>query len=87
MYHLRRKGMLGEPEYSMNELFAQLGLDSSDEAIDSFVENNKLAKEEKLIEAAVWNDNQRAFLQEEWNKDAAWVEVIDDLNVRMHPDA
>ncbi|MBD7947434.1 MULTISPECIES: DUF2789 family protein [Psychrobacter] len=79
--------MLGEPEYSMNELFAQLGLDSSDEAIDSFVENNKLAKEEKLIEAAVWNDNQRAFLQEEWNKDAAWVEVIDDLNVRMHPDA
>ena len=79
--------MLGEPEYKMNELFAQLGLDSSDEAIDSFVENNKLAKEEKLIEAAVWNDNQRAFLQEEWNKDAAWVEVIDDLNVRMHPDA
>ena len=79
--------MLGEPEYNMNELFAQLGLDSSDEAIDSFVENNKLAKEEKLIEAAVWNDNQRAFLQEEWNKDAAWVDVIDDLNVRMHPDA
>ena len=79
--------MLGEPEYNMNELFAQLGLDSSDEAIDSFVENNKLAKEEKLIEAAVWNDNQRAFLQEEWNKEAAWVEVIDDLNVRMHPDA
>ncbi|MFK3868051.1 DUF2789 family protein [Psychrobacter maritimus] len=79
--------MLGESEYNMNELFAQLGLDSSDEAIDSFVENNKLAKEEKLIEAAVWNDNQRAFLQEEWNKDAAWVEVIDDLNVRMHPDA
>ena len=79
--------MLGEPEYNMNELFAQLGLDSSDEAIDSFVEHNKLAKEEKLIEAAVWNDNQRAFLQEEWNKDAAWVEVIDDLNVRMHPDA
>ena len=79
--------MLGEPEYNMNELFAQLGLDSSDEAIDSFVENNKLAREEKLIEAAVWNDSQRAFLQEEWNKDAAWVEVIDDLNVRMHPDA
>mgnify|MGYP003614281183 FL=1 len=79
--------MLGEPEYNMNELFARLGLDSSDEAIDSFVENNKLAKEEKLIGAAVWKYSQRAFLQEEWNKDAAWVEVIDDLNVRMHPDA
>ena len=79
--------MLGEPEYNMNELFAQLGLDSSDAAIDSFIENNQLDKEEKLIEASIWTDNQRAFLQEEWEKDAEWVEVIDDLNVRMHPDA
>lgn len=79
--------MLGEPEYSMNELFAQLGLDSSDEAIDSFIEKNPLAKEEKLTESNIWNDNQRAFLQEEWDKDAAWVETIDELNVRMHPDA
>ena len=36
--------MLSEPEYSMNELFAQLGLDSSDEAIEQFIEKNKLAK-------------------------------------------
>ncbi len=79
--------MLGEPEYNMNELFAQLGLDSSDEAIDSFIEKNQLAKEEKLTESNIWTENQRMFLQEEWEKDAAWVEVIDDLNVRMHPDA
>ncbi len=79
--------MLGEPEYTMNELFAQLGLESSDEAIDKFVANNQLAKNEELIKSDVWNDNQRMFLQEEWKKDAAWVEVIDDLNVRMHPDA
>ncbi|OLF39005.1 MULTISPECIES: DUF2789 domain-containing protein [unclassified Psychrobacter] len=79
--------MLGEPEYSMNELFAQLGLDSSDEAIDQFIEKNKLAKDEELIDAHIWNDNQRAFLKEEWFKDAAWVETIDELNVRLHPDA
>jgi len=79
--------MLGEPEYSMNELFAQLGLDSSDEAIDQFIENNQLAKEEELIDAHIWSDNQRAFLQEEWFKDAAWVETIDELNVRLHPEA
>ncbi len=79
--------MLGEPEYNMSELFAQLGLDSSDEAIDRFIENNQLAKEEKLTEASIWNDNQRMFLQEEWEKDAAWVEVIDELNVRLHPQA
>ncbi|MEN6669301.1 DUF2789 domain-containing protein [Psychrobacter sp. B38] len=77
--------MLGEPEYSMNELFAQLGLDSSDEAINSFIEKNQMAKEEKLTESPIWTENQRAFLQEEWSKDAAWVETIDELNVRLHP--
>jgi len=79
--------MLGEPEYSMNELFAQLGLDSSDEAIDNFIAENQLASEEKLTEASIWTDKQRMFLQEEWQKDAAWVEIIDELNVRLHPDA
>ena len=79
--------MLGEPEYNMNELFAQLGLDSSDEAIDKFIADNQLSSEEKLIEADVWTDSQRMFLQEEWQKDAAWVETIDELNVRLHPDA
>ncbi|MBP2280104.1 hypothetical protein RCH20_000456 [Psychrobacter sp. PL15] len=79
--------MLGDPDYSINDLFAQLGLDSSDAAIDAFVEKNQLAKEEKLIESDIWKDNQRMFLQEEWTKDAAWVEVIDDLNVRLHPSA
>ncbi|BBI69177.1 MULTISPECIES: DUF2789 domain-containing protein [Psychrobacter] len=79
--------MLGEPEYNMNELFAQLGLDSSDEAIDKFIADNQLSSEEKLIEANFWTDSQRMFLQEEWQNDAAWVETIDELNVRMHPDA
>ena len=79
--------MLGEPEYSMNELFAQLGLDSSDEAINSFIEKHQLTKNEELIKSDVWNDSQRMFLQEEWTQDAAWVETIDELNVRMHPDA
>ena len=79
--------MLGESEYNMNELFAQLGLDSSDEAINQFIEKNKLAKDEKLVDSDIWTDNQRMFLQEEWQKDAAWVETIDELNVRMHPDA
>ncbi|WP_201601650.1 DUF2789 domain-containing protein [Psychrobacter submarinus] len=79
--------MLGEVDYNMNELFAQLGLDNSDEAIDKFIADNQLGKDEKLVEADIWTDSQRMFLKEEWKKDAAWVEVIDDLNVRLHPDA
>lgn len=79
--------MLGEPNYKINDLFAQLGLDSSDEAIDDFIAKNQLAKDEKLTESTIWNDNQRLFLQEEWKKDAVWVEIIDELNVRLHPAA
>ena len=79
--------MLGEPEYTMNELFAQLGLESSDEAIEKFISEHPLGKDEKLIDADFWTDSQRAFLQEEWSNDAAWVEVIDELNVSLHPSA
>ncbi|WP_296403902.1 DUF2789 domain-containing protein [Psychrobacter sp.] len=79
--------MLGEPEYNLNELFAQLGLESSDEAIDKFIDEHKLSKEESLTDASFWTDSQRAFLKEEWKLDAAWVEVIDELNVRLHPSA
>ena len=79
--------MLGEPSYSINDLFAQLGLDNSDEAIDNFIETNRLAKDEELIESKIWNEKQRMFLQEEWKRDAVWVETIDELNVRLHPSA
>ncbi|WLP94052.1 DUF2789 family protein [Psychrobacter sp. M13] len=79
--------MLGEPNYSINDLFAQLGLDSSDEAIDNFIEANKLSADEELVNAKIWSDKQRMFLQEEWKRDAVWVEIIDELNVRMHPTA
>ncbi|EGK09467.1 DUF2789 domain-containing protein [Psychrobacter sanguinis] len=79
--------MLGEPVYTLNELFAQLGLDSSDEAIDKFISEHKLNKDQSLIDADFWTDSQRAFLKEEWKRDAAWVEIIDDLNVRLHPTA
>ena len=43
--------MLGEPEYTMNDLFAQLGLENSDEAIDKFIAEHQLEKDEDLIEA------------------------------------
>ena len=79
--------MLGEPSYTMNDLFAQLGLDSSDEEIDRFIEENKVSEDEKMVEASVWSDKQRMFLLEEWQKDAAWAIIIDELNVRMHPTA
>lgn len=79
--------MLNDIEYSMADLFEQLGLESSPEAIDKFIGENQLPAEVSLIDAEIWNEKQRMFLQEEWKQDAVWVEVIDELNVRLHPDA
>lgn len=78
--------MLGDIEYTMNELFAQLGLESSDEAIEQFIAQNQLDEETNLKNAPFWSDSQRAFIQEEWKKDAVWALVLDDLNARLHED-
>lgn len=76
--------MLGDIEYTMNELFAQLGLDNSDEAIEQFIADNQLDEETSLKEATFWSDSQRAFINEEWKKDAVWAITLDELNARLH---
>lgn len=76
--------MLGDIEYTMNELFAQLGLDSSDEAIEKFIANNQLDDETTLKNAPFFNESQRAFVKEEWKQDAVWALVLDELNARLH---
>ncbi len=76
--------MLGDIKYTMNELFAQLGLDNSDEAIEKFIADNQLDEETSLKEATFWSDSQRAFINEEWKKDAVWAITLDELNARLH---
>ena len=76
--------MLGDIKYTMNELFAQLGLDNSDEAIEQFIADNQLDEETSLKEANFWSDSQRAFINEEWKKDAVWAITLDELNARLH---
>lgn len=78
--------MMTNSDKSINTLFEQLGLDGSDEAIDQFVLSHQLGKDEKLVDAPFWNDNQRKFLKDEYRMDAGWVDFIDDLNVRLHKD-
>lgn len=79
--------MMTNSDKTINTLFEQLGLDGSDEAIDHFVLENQLSQDVKLVDAPFWNDNQRKFLKEEYRADAGWIEIIDDLNVRLHKDA
>ena len=79
--------MIPNSDKSLNSLFEQMGLDGSDTAIDQFVVEHQLSPEIKLVDAPFWNDNQRRFLKEEFTMDAGWIEIIDDLNVRLHKDA
>lgn len=71
--------------HTLNNLFAQLGLPSSDEDIEAFIKTHShLAGYISLAEAPYWTPAQAAFLREEILKDADWAEVVDQLNVRLH---
>ncbi|OOS06581.1 Protein of unknown function [Moraxella cuniculi DSM 21768] len=76
--------MLGDIDYTMNELFAQLGLENSNADIEAFIAANQLDEDTTLATAEFWNDAQRAFIVEEWKKDAVWAMVLDELNTRLH---
>lgn len=78
--------MLDQSEYTMNNLFRQLGLESSDEAIERFIKENQLPEDLTLKDAPFLNDQQKAFIKEEWKLDAVWALVIDELNARLHLD-
>lgn len=79
--------MMTDGERNINMLFEQMGLDSDDASIDAFVLANQLPQDVKLVDASFWTDNQRKFLKDEYKLDAGWIEVIDDLNTRLHKDA
>jgi hypothetical protein len=72
------------PIPTLETLFAQLGLDSTPEAIDAFIVAHPLAEDVKLIDAPFWSPQQAAFLKEELRDDAEWAMPVDELNQRLH---
>lgn len=79
--------MMTDGERNINLLFEQMGMDSDDASIAAFIHANQLPQDVKISDAPVWTDNQRKFLKEEYTVDAGWIEVIDELNTRLHKDA
>lgn len=70
---------------NMQSLFAQLGEDSDDEAINRFIEKHgHLRGHTQLHEAAFWSPAQAAFLRDAFVQDANWAPVVDELNARLH---
>lgn len=61
-------------------LFAQLGLDSDQVSIDSFIKKHQLPQDVMMHEANFWSDSQREFITSHWQKDDDWSLVIDELS-------
>ncbi len=73
------------PIHSLNALFEQLGLPSSDGEIRAFIqEHQALTPATCLSEAKFWNPSQAAFLKEAIAEDADWARVVEELNLMLH---
>ncbi len=71
--------------HNLRSLFDQLGLQSDEAALERFIEmHSPLATDVLLADAAFWSSAQASFLRDELIKDSDWVEVVDQLNVRLH---
>ena len=71
-------------ETSIVSLFDQLGLDSTEEGIDNFIEKHSpLSGNVELHKAKFWNTCQSSFLEQVLVEDAEWVEVVNQLDVML----
>lgn len=70
--------------HTLSDLFDQLGLSSTQQAIEQFVASHKpLSDEVRLPDAGFWNDAQRAFLIEAIVDDSDWAEQVDQLDALL----
>lgn len=70
-------------EHTMQNLFQQLGLDNSEQAIENFIQQHELPENIRLENAPFWSPAQSAFLKECLAADSDWAEVVDQLNVQL----
>jgi hypothetical protein len=71
-------------EIRMTNLFEQLGLDSTPEAIADFIHQHHLAPDVHIADAPFWNNSQRQFIIEMLKANARWAIIIDQLNESLH---
>ncbi|MZR62922.1 DUF2789 domain-containing protein [Alcanivorax sp. DP30] len=71
--------------HDLNSLFAQLGLDNSDDDIEDFIHQHagKLSDSMHLHQAPFWSESQSKFLAESVREDADWAEVVDSLSALL----
>jgi Protein of unknown function (DUF2789). len=73
-----------EPTHTLSALFAQLGLDNSEQAIDEFIRQQApLPPAMQLHEAPCWTPAQSKLLLESVLVDADWALVVDTLDTLL----
>jgi len=67
--------------HTLATLFEQLGLPSSESAINEFIDQHSpLDPQLALQEASFWNPGQRSFLIEALDEDSDWTEMVEHLD-------
>ena len=71
--------------HDLPTLFAQLGLDNSDEAIEDFIHTyaGTLKDSAHLHQAPFWNAGQARFLADTLREDPDWAEAVDSLSALL----
>lgn len=72
------------PLHSIVSLFDQLGLNSTEEGVNNFInKNGKLLGNIELHKADFWNTSQANFLKQALDEDADWVEIVNQLDAML----
>jgi uncharacterized protein involved in type VI secretion and phage assembly len=70
--------------HSIASLFDQLGLDSTEQAIQDFISRNSpLPAGVELYDADFWSSAQASFLKQAKDEDADWAEIVDHLDAML----
>ena len=68
-------------QHNLKNLFAQLGLDSSDASMKIFIERHKGVPEHMhLSQAPFWKPSQSRFIEQASEQDSDWSEIVDVLD-------
>ncbi|WP_252178180.1 DUF2789 family protein [Endozoicomonas sp. 4G] len=74
--------------HTINDLFDQLGLPSSDSDIAAFIEKHqRMPHQIKIEQADFFSDSQQAFIKQAYHEDADWVVVIEHLDALLREKA
>ncbi|WP_040725259.1 DUF2789 domain-containing protein [Thiomicrorhabdus sp. Kp2] len=72
------------PTHDLAALFAQLGLENSQQSIDGFINKHApLNAKLMLHQASFWSESQSQFLKESIDNDADWADVVNHLDTLL----